>query len=57
MGDAIPLLSTAGVLALVQAFRFNEREGQDADRFKKALGSVEGRRLTYDELTGKATSD
>jgi len=36
-----------------QAFRFNEREGEDADRFKKALGSVAGRRLTYSELTGK----
>lgn len=36
-----------------QAFRFNERDGQDADRFKKALGSVAGRRLTYNELTGK----
>jgi transposase-like protein len=39
-----------------QAFRFNEREGQDADRFKKALESVAGQRLTYSELTGKATS-
>src|SRR5215217_6807294 len=39
-----------------QAFRFNEREGEDADRFKKALGSVAGRRLTYSELTGKSTS-
>src|SRR5215212_8082793 len=39
-----------------QAFRFNEREGEDADRFKKALGSVAGRRLTYSELTGKPTS-
>jgi hypothetical protein len=29
-----------------QAFRFNEREGQDADRFKKALGSVSGRRVS-----------
>ncbi len=36
-----------------QAFRFNEREGQDSDRFKKALGSVEGRRVTFSELTGK----
>jgi transposase-like protein len=36
-----------------KVFRFNEREGQDADRFKKALGSVTGRRLTYSELTGK----
>ena len=37
-----------------QAFRFNEREGRDAERFAKALGSVAGRRLTYDELTGNA---
>jgi hypothetical protein len=37
-----------------QAFRFNEREREDADRFKKALGSVTGRRVTYKELTGKA---
>lgn len=35
-----------------QVFRFNEREGQDVDRFRKALGSVAGRRLTYSELTG-----
>jgi transposase-like protein len=39
-----------------QAFRFNEREGQDADRFKKALGSVAGRRLTYRQLTGDEAS-
>jgi hypothetical protein len=37
-----------------QAFRFNEREYEDKDRFAKALGSVAGRRVTYDELTGKA---
>ena len=36
-----------------QAFRFNEREGRDADRFKKALKSVAGRRVTYLELTGR----
>jgi hypothetical protein len=29
------------------------RRGEDADRFAKALGNVAGRRLTYDELTGK----
>ncbi len=40
-----------------QAFRFNEREGEDADRFKKALGSVAGRRVTYSELTGRAEPD
>lgn len=37
-----------------QAFRFNERDGQDADRFAKALESVSGRRLTYSDLTGNA---
>jgi hypothetical protein len=34
-----------------QAFRFNEREGSDADRFVKVLSQVAGRRLTWDELT------
>ena len=28
-----------------EAFRFNEREGEDSDRFKKVLGSAGGRRL------------
>ncbi len=36
-----------------QAFRFNEREGEDADRFSKVAGFVAGRRLTYRELTGE----
>lgn len=35
-----------------QSFRYNEREGVDADRFKTVLNSVTGRRLTYKELTG-----
>jgi len=38
-----------------QAFRFNERDGEDADRFRKVLRSAAGQRLTYSELTGKAT--
>jgi transposase-like protein len=37
-----------------QAFRFNEREDEDKDRFVKTLGTVAGRRLTYDGLTGKS---
>lgn len=37
-----------------QAFRFNEREYEDGDRFQKAIGSIAGRRLTYDQLTGRA---
>jgi hypothetical protein len=36
-----------------QAFRYNERKGSDADRFVEAASSVFGRRLTYNELTGK----
>jgi hypothetical protein len=36
-----------------QTFGFNERDGEDKDRFAKALGNVAGRRVTYDELTGK----
>ena len=34
-----------------QVFRFNERKGSDAERFVKVLGQVNGKRLTYDELT------
>ncbi len=36
-----------------QAFRFNEREHNDSDRFRKVVSSVAGKRLTYAELTGK----
>ena len=36
-----------------QAYRFNERHGRDIDRFKRALFRVVGRRLTYDEVTGR----
>ncbi len=36
-----------------QAFRYNERKDDDRGRFIKVLGQVVGRRLTYNELTGK----
>jgi transposase-like protein len=36
-----------------QAFRFNERNSTDGDRFAKALSSIVGKRLTYEHLTGK----
>lgn len=36
-----------------QAFRFNERDCEDKDRFAKALGAINGRRVTYSDLTGK----
>ena len=38
-----------------QTFRFNERKGKDADRFVKAVKEIAGKRLTYEELTGKTT--
>jgi hypothetical protein len=37
-----------------QMFRFNNRTGHnDGTRFQKALGQVAGKRLTWNELTGK----
>ena len=36
-----------------QAFRFNERGGNDADRFERTLRHVAGRRVTYDQLRGR----
>ena len=39
-----------------QAFRFNERKGKDANRFIKTMRQIAGKRLTFDELTGKKTS-
>lgn len=39
-----------------QVFRFNEREGSDADRFNAALRRVTGKRLTYQELTNGAVA-
>ena len=35
-----------------QAFRYNKRYGQDADRFKAVLRGIIGRRVTYKSLTG-----
>ncbi len=34
-----------------QVFRFNSRDGSDADRFVAALSKVQGKRLTFDQLT------
>jgi transposase-like protein len=36
-----------------QAFRFNERKGNDADRFLSVVKAIAGKRLTREELTGK----
>ena len=36
-----------------QAFRYNNRKEDDAERFCKAMSGIAGKRLTYAELTGK----
>src|SRR5579863_677197 len=36
-----------------QAFRFNERHATDAERFDLAVRQIVGKRITFDELTGK----
>jgi len=36
-----------------QSFRFNERNETDSERFHKVLGSVAGKRLTWDNLTSQ----
>lgn len=36
-----------------QAFRFNQRKDTDADRFERALKHVTGKRVTFEDLTGK----
>jgi hypothetical protein len=35
-----------------QSFRYNERKATDAERFRKVLGSIAGKRLTYARVTG-----
>jgi transposase-like protein len=35
-----------------QTFRFNERKGNDQDRFLKMIESISGKRLTYNQLIG-----
>ena len=39
-----------------QAFRYNNREATDADRFRLAVSGVGGKRLTYSAVTGEAGS-
>jgi transposase-like protein len=39
-----------------QAFRFNRRKANDADRFFEVLTMVTGKRLEYSELTGKCSA-
>ena len=39
-----------------QAFRYNNRKTDDAGRFQRVARAVLGKRLTYAELTGVATT-
>jgi transposase-like protein len=39
-----------------QCFRFNNRKTDDAERFVRALSQISGRRLTWADLTRKATA-
>ena len=36
-----------------QSFRFNNRKMTDGERFSMAVSGVVGKRLTFDQLTGK----
>jgi hypothetical protein len=37
-----------------QSYRFNNRKLSDAERFDLAVRGIVGKRLTFDQLTGKA---
>jgi len=39
-----------------QAYRFNQRHLTDAERFSMAVSGIVGKRLTFDQLTGKTES-
>lgn len=36
-----------------QVFRYNNRKMNDSDRFNMVVREIVGKRLTYDQLTGK----
>ena len=39
-----------------EAFRFNRRRVTDGERFRDAVQSISGKRLTYQKLTGECVS-
>ncbi len=39
-----------------ESFRFNTRKTADGNRFSRLVGSVTGKRLTYKNLIGAATT-
>ena len=40
-----------------ECFRFNNRKTDDGERFLRAIGQVEGKRLTYKSLIGESHQD
>jgi transposase-like protein len=38
-----------------QSFRFNTRKGNDQERFLSAIASIQGKRVTYQQLIGQST--
>ena len=40
-----------------QVYRFNNRRMTDAERFDLAVKGIVGKRLTFDELTGKTNAE
>jgi hypothetical protein len=40
-----------------QAFRFNNRDMTDGERFIEGMRHIVGRRVTFDELTGKTNKE
>jgi hypothetical protein len=39
-----------------QVFRYNNRGEVDGGRFRRLAGSITGKRLTYNQLTGATTT-
>jgi len=40
-----------------QTFRFNNRKLTDGERFSLAVSGIVGKRLTFDQLTGKIADE
>jgi transposase-like protein len=40
-----------------QSFRFNNRKATATERFVEAMANVSGKRLTWNEVTGKQTDE
>ena len=40
-----------------QTYRFNNRKLTDAERFSLAVSGIVGKRVTYEQLTGKASKE